>query len=355
MAAEGRAPGDSLEQTLDTLEQTLLDEPYRFRFFQAVRVVERLHPERASVGRQEAAPGREAVRFRTHPSLQFPPSEIHEFSRDGDNDGALETDAPPPEMTVAFMGLTGPQGVLPNHTTELVAERARYKDTALWEFLDLFSHRMISLFYRAWERYRFPVAFERGTHDEFTRHLFALVGMGTEGLRGRLGLPDEGLLLYAGLISQRPHSGVAVESALGDYFRVPARLVPFTGQWLALDDESLCRLGRANSALGVSTIAGARVWDTQSKFRMRFGPLTFSEFTAFLPSGRNYGAAVRLTRFLAGAELDFDAQLVLKAEEVPACVLSAAGPNRPALGWTTWLKTRPTDRDDSQVVLAARN
>jgi type VI secretion system protein ImpH len=88
---------------------------------------------------------------------------------------------------------------------------------------------------------------------------------------------------------------------------------------------------------------------------MRFGPLTFSEFTAFLPSGRNYGAAVRLTRFLAGAELDFDLQLVLKADEVPPCVLSTAGPTRPALGWTTWLKTRPTDRDDSQVVLAARN
>lgn len=345
MAAEGRGSGD-------TLEQTLLDEPYRFRFFQAVRVVERLQPGRAAVGRQEAAPGREAVRFRTLPSLQFPPSEIHEFSRDGEGE---EDDAPPPEMTVAFMGLTGPQGVLPNHTTELVAERARYKDTALWEFLDLFSHRMISLFYRAWERYRFPVAFERGTHDEFTRHLFALVGMGTEGLRGRLGFPDEGLLLYAGLVAQRPHSGTAVESALGDYFRVPARLVPFTGQWLALDDESLCRLGRANSALGVSTVAGARVWDTQSKFRVRFGPLTLAEFRAFLPTQQNYGAAVRLTRFLAGAELDFDLQLVLKAEEVPACKLGGAGPNRPALGWTTWLKTRPTPCDDSQVVLSADN
>ena len=340
MAAEGGG-------SVPSLEQELFDEAYRFRFFQAVRVLERLFPERAGVGRHAAAPGSEVVRFRTLPSLQFPASEIHQLTRDG---AARETDAPP-EMTVAFMGLTGPLGVLPNHTTELVAERARYKDTALWTFLDLFSHRMISLFYRAWERYRFAITFERGTRDEFTGHAFGLIGMGTEGLLGRLGLPDEGLLLYAGLFAQRPHSASAVESALGDYFRVPARVETFAGQWLELDGESLTQLGAANSELGVTTLVGARVWDTQSKFRVRFGPLSLAEFAAFLPAGPNHLPAVRLARFAAGAELDFDIQLVLKAEEVPACSLGG-GASPPMLGWTTWLKTQPFGGDDSQVLLA---
>ena len=340
MAAEGGRPGT-------TLEQELFDEAYRFRFFQAVRLLERLLPDRAPVGRQDVAPGREVVRFRTPPTLQFPPSEVRQLARDGAGDDA------PPEMTVAFMGMTGPLGVMPNHTTELMAERARYKDTALWDFLDLFSHRMISLFYRAWERYRFPLTFERGTRDEFTGHVFSLVGMGTAGLRGRLGLPDEGLLLYAGLFAQQPRSAAAVESILGDYFRVPARAETFAGQWLELDGESLTRLGAANSELGVSTVAGGRVWDTQSKFRVRFGPLSLEEFTALLPAGRSYLPAVRLARFAAGAELDFDIQLVLKAGEVPACALGDGGAAPPMLGWTTWLKTRPCARDDSQVVIAA--
>lgn len=151
MAAEGRRSGPTLEDTLD-------GEAYRFEFFQAVRLLERLAPGRAPVGRHEKAPGAEAVRFRTRPSLQFPPSEVYEVAREP---GA----GAPPEMSVAFMGLTGPSGVLPTHTTELVAERARARDTALWDFLDLFSHRMVSLFYRAWERYLFTGAFERGRHD----------------------------------------------------------------------------------------------------------------------------------------------------------------------------------------------
>jgi type VI secretion system protein ImpH len=337
MAAEGRRPFPTLEETLD-------QEPYRFEFFQAVRLLERLLPGRAAVGRHETPPGGEAVRFRTRPTLQFPASEVYEVTR-------APGDVAPAEMSVAFMGLTGPSGVLPSHTTELVAERARAKDTALWEFLDLFSHRMVSLFYRAWERYRFTVAFERGKHDELTDDLFALVGMGTRGLRNRLGLHDEALVFYGGLVAQRPHSGAAVEAVLGDYFGVPARLEPFTGQWLELDEESRTRLGAANSRLGESTVAGARVWDAQSKFRVRFGPLRLAQFERLLPAGPDYKAAVSLGRLMGGAELDFDVRLVLKAGEVPDCVLGEGGATRPRLGWTTWLKTRPFAADDSQVLL----
>ncbi|MET0645147.1 MAG: type VI secretion system baseplate subunit TssG [Pyrinomonadaceae bacterium] len=371
MAAESRRPSPALE---DTPEKTLAEEAYRFEFFQAVRLLGRLLPGRAPVGRHDSPPGGEAVRFRTRPTLQFPASQVYEVTR------AAEDEAPA-EMSIAFMGLTGPSGVLPSHTTELVAERARAKDTALWEFLDLFSHRMVSLFYRAWERYRFAVTFERRKHeelerrgrderegrrpddsghrsqDELTDDLFALVGMGTRGLRERLGLPDEALIYYGGLVAQRPHSGVAIEAVLGDYLGAPARLEPFTGQWLELDEESRTRLGSANSLLGLSTVAGARVWDAQSKFRVRFGPLRLAQFRRLLPRDPNdeespdYRAAVRLGRLLGGAELDFDLRLVLKAAEVPACVLGTGGETRPQLGWTTWLKTRPFDSDDSQVLL----
>ena len=335
MAAEGRRPSPSLEDTLK-------EEAYRFEFFQAVRLLERLLPERAPVGRHDAPPGAEAVRFRTRPTLQFPASEVY---------GVTPADGGPAEMSVDFMGLTGPSGVLPSHVTELVADRARARDHALWEFLDLFSHRMVSLFYRAWERYRFTVGFERGRHDELTDDLFAVVGMGTRGLRGRLGLPDEALIFYGGLVAQRPHSAAAVASVLGDYFGVAARVEQFTGQWLELDAESLTRLGSLNSRLGESTVAGSRVWDAQSKFRVWFGPLRLEEFERLLPAGEDYTAAVRLGRLMGGAELDFDVRLVVRKDEVPDCVVGAGGRTRPRLGWTTWLKTRPFGADDSQVLL----
>lgn len=336
-----------VRRTSDPLADVLFDEPYRFEFFQAVRLLERISPARRPVGRY-SEPAAEAVRFRTRVSLAFPPSQIHQLT-DGD-----EAEGQPPQMMVAFMGLTGPAGVLPHHYTEMLVERTRYKDTAAWDFMDMFNHRMISLFYRAWEKYRFPVAYERG-EDRFTEFLFDIVGMGTPGLRNRQSFPDEILLFYGGLFAARPHSASAMEAVLGDYFGVPARVEQFSGQWLKLDEESLTLLGGANAELGITTVAGTRVWDAQSKFQLQFGPMTFDEFTKFLPTGTGFKPASELARLFAGLELDFDIRPTLKAEEVPGCVLTTHAKRRPMLGWTSWLKTKPFTEDDSQVVLSVTN
>jgi len=154
------------------LNQKFFDEPYSFEFFQAVRLLERMYPERATIGR-DSLPVAEVVRFRSRPTLGFPASEIHEL-RETDEDF---TDLRKLEMFVNFMGMVGAIGVLPPHYTELVAERARYRDTAMWAFLDIFSHRAISLFFRAWEKYRFPFDYERSQFgkkelDAFTEFLF---------------------------------------------------------------------------------------------------------------------------------------------------------------------------------------
>jgi type VI secretion system protein ImpH len=334
-------------RTSNPLIGVLFEEPYRFEFFQAVRLLERIYPESQPVGRH-GEPGQEAVRFRTRVSLTFAASQIHQIT--DWNRGEERT----PQMTVAFMGLTGPAGVLPHHYTELLVERTRYRDTALWEFLDLFNHRMISFFYRAWEKYRFPVAYERGD-DRFTEFLFDLVGMGTRGLRNQLSFPDEALLYYGGLVAQRPHSASAMEAVLGDYFGVPAHVEQFSGQWLKIEEESLTRIGGLNAELGVMSVAGTRAWDDQSKFQLQFGPLSFSEFKVFLPTGSAFQPASDLTRLLAGLEFDFDIRLTLKADEVPDCVLSGRTEQGPMLGWTSWLKSMPLTEDDSQVALLVPN
>jgi type VI secretion system protein ImpH len=376
MEAKVRRADPALVESADApLAKKLFEEACRFDFFQAVRLLQRLYAERQPVGRS-SVPAREVVRFRTRASLDFPASEIHSLTPEEKAaepaqqaesakrstgsirrpaSGKLRSVDSPPQMVVSFMGLTGPLGVLPTAYTELLIERLRAKDAALSEFLDLFNHRLISLFYRAWEKYRFPIAFEQQREDRFTEYLFDIIGLGTRGLRGRLSLPDEGLLCYGGLIAQRPHSASAVEATLRDYFGVPVHMAQFSGQWLKLDAESVSRLGKANSQLGMSTVAGARVWDSQSKFRMKFGPLTYREFIAFLPTGSAFKPAAELIRLLAGLEFDFDVQLILKAAEVPSTVLTTRAKRRPMLGWTSWLKTRNFIEDDSQVVLSAKN
>lgn len=330
------------------LAQELFDEPYRFEFFQAVRLLERIYPDRHPVG-QDTNVLREVVRFRTRQTLSFPACEIHELTQDNKQDHPA-----PAEMLVAFMGVTGPLGVLPHQYTELLMDRARYKDTALWQFLDIFNHRMISLFYRVWEKYHFPIAYERTGADQFTAYLFDIIGLGTNGLRGRLSFKDQGLLLYSGLIAQRPHSATAIAAITGDYFAVPASLVQFPGEWLKLDDN-VTSLGSENSQLGVSTIAGTRVWSDQSKFRVRLGPMSLQKFRGFVPVGSAYKPLTELVRLQAGLEFAFDVQLVLNRDEVPFSILGADAETGSRLGWTSWLKTCEFTKDDDQVVISSNN
>lgn len=327
------------------LNKKLFDEPYAFEFFQAVRLLEKVAPERKSVG-GTALPKDEIVRFRSRIALDFPPSEIHEINEIEGKDGEPART----EMLVNFMGVVGVSGVLPTHYTELVLDRIRHRDTAMWSFLDIFTHRAVSMFYRAWAKYRFPIAYERG-NDEFTSYLFDFVGLGTKGLRGRLDLEDERLLPYAGLIAQKPHTANALENILGDYFQTTAKIEQFHGQWLSLSEEDVTKLGKENSRLGQSAIVGSRVWDQQSKMRVCLGPLDLKHFQAFLPNGTANAALRSICKFMVGLEVDFDIQLLLAAKQLPATVLTTKALRKPALGWTTFLKTKPFKQDDGQVVL----
>ena len=339
-------------RTDPSVAEELLEEGYRFDFFEAVRVLERVFPHRHAVGR-DASPTQEVVRFRSRLSLAFPPSAIHELTE-------VEGGDRPVEMTIAFMGLTGPLGVLPRHYTELLIERTRRKDTTLRDFLDLFNHRVISLFYRVWEKYRFPIGYERAVaqrhdYDDFSLNIFDLIGMGTKGMRGRLEVGDEALLFYAGLLGQRPHSASALTGILHDFFAVPVEVRQFIGQWLHLSKENRTSLGgETNNSLGVNAIAGSRVWDQQARFRLCLGPLTFREFHRFLPASNTFRLLVQFARYIAGQEFDFDVQLILKAEEVPRSQLGATGERAPRLGWTTWLKTKDFTHDAEDAVFTGR-
>jgi type VI secretion system protein ImpH len=331
------------------LNQVLLDEPYRFEFFQAVRLLEKILPEKRPVGRK-AMPNEEVVRFRSRVALDFPASEVHEFRESADE----RTGEQHLEMLVNFMGMVGVSGVLPQPYTDLLLDRIRHRDTAAWWFLDIFTHRAVSMFYRAWRKYRFPVGYERG-NDEFTAYVFDIVGLGTKGLRGRMSLPDESLLPYAGLIAQKPHSCNALENILSDYFGTTAKMQQFCGQWLVLEKSDYTRIGKQNSKLGESAIAGTRVWDQQSKFRVRLGPLDFTQFQAFLPNGSAYKPMRSIVKFMVGLELDFDVRLVLQRKQVPSSILTTRALRKPMLGWTTFLKTKPFKADDEQVLLQMKN
>jgi type VI secretion system protein ImpH len=357
MAAESSRYGTDLERRLR-------DEPYRFEFFQAVRMLERRYRDlarkdprwrRTRVGHDDP-PGQEAVRFRASTSHSFPAGHVQSLEQPRPEQVRHETALPPPEMQVNFLGLTGPSGVLPDHYTTLLLQRTRLKDASLRDFLDAFNHRTVSLFYRAWEKYRFPVQYERAASEEdqtdaITWALYCLTGMGSRGLSDRRTVSDETSVKYSGHFSRAVPTAVGLEDMLCEHFELPVKVHQFLGEWLTLelfersalprDDEPF---GRHNH-LGQDTILGSRVWDLEGCFRLRVGPLTYFQFREFMPTGGLLRPFCELVRTYVGMQFRYDVQPVLAPFEAPPCYLGAETTDPPLLGWNTWLHAQPIDHE----------
>lgn len=351
------------EFPVGSLGHELLSEGYNFTFFQAVRVLEWMYPDRQPVG-FTASPHEEIVRFQSLVSLSFPPSQIYDIVQE-------TKDFPVPRLTATFFGLVGPSGILPRHYTELMMRLQRESREperfALRDWLDLFSHRLLSHFYRAWKKYRFYLRFEqnriRGKEiDPISQVLLCLGGLGTQGLQNRLQvsywdprskphqrplarIDDLGLVFYSGLLSHRPRHASGLEGMLSDFFQLQAQVQQFHGQWLLLGQENQSRLQEQNNTLDMDMVIGERVWDVQGKIRIRLGPLDYTRFCEFIPDRsptpqrKAFFLLVQLVRLYVGPDLTFDVQLILKPSDVPECCLNESDPG-PQLGWNTWLTSQ---------------
>jgi type VI secretion system protein ImpH len=323
--------------------QDLAENAPSFGFFQAVTLIQRLRADLRPVG-GFSSPSEETIHFKANQRLFFPASEIQK----------LDVEQTPVEMTVNFMGLTGPSGLLPHPFTELILERARAKDFSLAAFFDIFNHRAVSLFYRSWQKSRFPVTYSAGSRDLFTQYLLDLVGLGTTGLRDRQEIEDEALLQYVSLIGMQGRSAVALEQILADYFQVPVEIQQFTGAWYGVDQSTQCEMKGEDSPstqVGFGALVGDALWDRQARVRIRIGPLRMDRYSDFLPKGDAYTSLRAITRFFSNQCLEFEVQLVLDRQDVPGVELDPDSINPVRLGWTSWAKTAPLSIDPDDTIL----
>lgn len=319
----------------------LSSHPERYDFLQAIRLLERQGRARGRarepVG-EDADSRDEVARFTAQTGLAHPAGEIT---------GLTQRSSAPTDIEVSFLGLTGPSGVLPDHYTSLLLSRLRANDRAMLDFLNLFHHRLISLFHRAAEKYNVPLSWERhqsvAHQDDFSQAVLSLAGMGTDHLQRRSGA-DRAVNDFAGFFSRQVRPVAGLLAVLKSYFQLPIRIEQFRGQWLRLDEDQRTRLPGQFNRLGQDAVLGERVRDAQSSFAVLVGPVDYAKFRQLMPDRTTLRELCELTRQFAGPEFDFDVQLELLPEEVPHLTLGGSDDDASRLGWNTWLFSRPIRR-----------
>ncbi len=319
---------------LDLLKE-MEAEPFRFGFFQAVRRLEAEFRDHARLG-ESTRVAEDPIRLGQKPSMAFAPSTLVSFHRGSDRRAA--------RLQVLFFGLFGPNGPLPHHLTEYAYDRERNaQDPTFSRFADIFHHRFLCLFYRAWANAQPTASYDRPESDRFATCVGALFGMGMPSLRGRGRVADEIRLHFAGKLASQTRNAEGLQSLVQGYFGVGVRVDEFVGQWVPLPHNSLCRLGHSpdTGTLGRNAIAGDRIWDRGQKFRIILGPLRLEMYRELLPGGERLQELIELVRTYVHDEFVWDVRLILRGEEVSSVELGKHG----RLGWTSWLPTESARGD----------
>jgi type VI secretion system protein ImpH len=311
-----------------------------FEFFAALRYAECAHPALPRLGKSVRA-AEEPARLGQVPSLVFAPTMFLEAQRR--EDGKLW-------LGGAFLGLFGPNGPLPLHLTEYAHDRrTNFRDPTLARFADVFHHRVLSLFYRAWADAQPVVHRDRPDSDRFRTYVGAVFGLGQASLRERDAMPDAAKLYHAGRLATQARNPEGLRAILRDFFGDAVKIAEFQGEWMLLAQEDRLRLqGTGPSVtLGAGATVGASVWAAQGKFRIVLGPLRYAEFERFLPGSRALGQLTAIVRNYVGYELAWDLQLVLDRHTVPGVRLGEQG----RLAWTSWLGKHSTEQHADDVIL----
>ncbi|MEM9056347.1 MAG: type VI secretion system baseplate subunit TssG [Pseudomonadota bacterium] len=320
-------------------------EPWRFGFLSTLRRIDAMHPDKPGFGRSRR-PSEDPLRLGQPPSMNFSVTEIESLEFDTDSGKAL--------LNSRFLGLFGPNGPMPLHVTEYARDRLHNsRDATFTAFANLFHHRMLSLFYRAWANAQPAVSFDRGGDDRFAAFVGALQGLGLESLAGRDPVTDHHKYFYAGRFASQSRTAEGLQDVLRDFFDVDVDIREFVGSWLPIAADQRTQLGRSpeTGTLALNATAGNSVWGCQHNFRIVVGPLDIDQFEAFLPGRGKLAELVALVRMYVGDELAWDLNLVLRGGQVPPTKLGQSG----ALGQTTWLESEPGAVDRDEAILHPLN
>jgi type VI secretion system protein ImpH len=295
---------------------------------------------------RSGGPDREPARLGQSARLSFATSDIARLT-------PAENDGEKPKVAVNVLGLIGPEGPMPLHMTRWIMERMSTRwftgdsptalaDTSFLDMVNMLQHRMLAFYWRAWADMRPEINLAHEDGGRVTAMLRSLAGLGLPGtLTGDTRI-DGAKLHHATSLFQNTHGPERLTSFISTILGIPVTLHEFVGIWIAIPEQLQTRLSHSYVGLGKEAVLGTRVYDRLSRAKLRVGPLTLQEFTTFLNDNLRWKQLRHAIIFASGKEIDYDLQLVLKANEVPAAKLGECQLSR-----TTWLNRKSqTDADD---------
>lgn len=339
---------DDARQSLPDLDTFDLDRAEgltdAFDFFELLRRLER----RGGLFGYSGHADREPARLGQHVRLSFSAKDVVEFHEAKDKSSGK--DAAPARVTVANLGLMGPEGPMPLHLTRWVLDRLSQRwftgadahqtsDTTFVDFVNILQHRMIALYYRAWADAHPAVQVERAVGGRVRAMLEAMAGLGLPGTQ----TPDLDAvkLRQAASLANQVDGPERLTLFLAEAFKVPVQIKEFVATWMTIPATLQTRLAQAFAVLGRGATIGPRVFGRQSRIELRIGPLEYEEFKTFLPDGQRLKMFKQAVRDMVGESLDVDLRIVLAREAVPQPRIGSV-----QLGRTTWL-ARPAERGDA--------
>jgi type VI secretion system protein ImpH len=334
-------------RTHTCVKHNLLENACSFNFFKAVHLLEGYaraqHNGRDHRLGRQLSPAEDPVRFCVNPGFVFPASDIQSIKNGHAH--------PDPVMTVNFMGLIGPKGVLPDWYNAHAQERNYSRDYAFTDFLNLFHHRILSLFYLAWKKYRLPENYLPDGSDPISKGLGAFIGMGAPERKADpefARFSKRRLIYYSGLASRTVPTAATIETVVAGAVGAPVRVQQFVERLIPIHEHDPTCLGRANGTLKKNALCGGRIRDAASFFRVELGPMPWKKYLAFQPRSRNLALVRKLIAFIVGVEYEFEIRLILKGPEIPSLPLGGSKTGGPVLGRTVLLK-RPDQKYPKNV------
>jgi type VI secretion system protein ImpH len=311
--------------------RNLKAEPWRFDYFVLLRHLERTFKDQPRIG-DSATVREEIARFGQNPFMEFPASNVS---------GADQDEEKPLKIFVRHLGMLGPQGALPLSTTEEAYHYALAEDDAFPRFLDLFNHRFIQLFFRAWADSRPIAQHDRPDADRFVAYIGSAVGIGSGPYHHLDSLPDGAKLSFAGLLGAQAKSASRLAAAIQGIFNVKAEVEEFVGSRLAVEAAEWTLLGRGYNVLGEDALLGRSIFSVQDKIRIRIFSENLAQYIRFLPTGNLCEPLADLVFFYNGEQLDYDVELAIPAGAAEPVRLGRFG----QLGWTSWMAPNWTSKE----------